>query len=155
MTQMLLVQCTWFTFASAVQSVLQLPQWLTSVCLSTHAFLPLPHSSFPFLQRPASTAAAPPRATAPAATPARVRSACRRDRVWPKRRTSPSKRSESMPVPSVHDTPEGTRPRPAEHSTQAGSARSAIAAQAISNVCAPDGLLSEAGSAYSAWGECQ
>jgi hypothetical protein len=41
-------------------------------------------------------------------------------------------------------------PRPAEHSTQAGSARSAIAAQAISNVCAPDGSLSEASAVYTA-----
>ena len=44
---------------------------------------------------------------------------------------SPSNRSESTRVPSIHDAPEGTRPGLRNHSAQAGSAGSAIAAQAI------------------------
>jgi hypothetical protein len=43
-----------------------------------------------------------------------------------------------------------TRRSGAGTAAQAGSARSAIAAQAITSSCAPDGLLSEAGASYAA-----
>jgi hypothetical protein len=50
----------------------------------------------------AALASRPPKARAPTATaPAIPRKACRRDRAWPKLRTSPSKRSESILTPSI------------------------------------------------------
>src|SRR4051812_41604098 len=49
----------------------------------------------------ASATRLPPSPRAPAVTaPARLRRVCRRDRVWPKLRTSPSNRSESILTPS-------------------------------------------------------
>lgn len=59
------------------------------------------------------------RAEAPAATPARPRKVCRRDPVWPKLRTSPSNRSESMIMPSIRcaggHTHSGLRKPPRSH----------------------------------------
>jgi len=59
-------------------------------------------------------------------------------------------------TPLCRRWPADTRcPRHAENSARAGRTRSAIAAQAISNVCAPEGSLSEAVASYGIGRECQ
>src|SRR5215212_6663956 len=68
--------------------------------------LPLAHwvgllQTAPPRRLPAAASRAP-RTSAPTAAPARPRRVCRRDRGWPKVRTSPSKRFESIPIRSVH-----------------------------------------------------
>ena len=66
-----------------------------------------------------------------APAPASPRSVCRRDRVWPKLRTRPSNRSESMIMPSMTKRRRAHASGLRKHSTQAGGASSVIAAQAI------------------------
>jgi hypothetical protein len=113
------VQVPFWQEVSAIAHLGNLLEQLQVLAPDVPMHLPVLHwrplvQSDPPMRLPAS-ASCPLRTSAPtAARPASPRSVCRRVRVWPKLRTSPSNRSGSMIMPSVTMHRRAPAPRPAE-----------------------------------------